>query len=134
MTPTILVLDDEASVTSMMQDTLSPHGYRVVPASCAREALEIVRTTKVDLIIADVFMPEVDGISFLDQLAQQSLGRKVPVIMASGCGSPEARNRASQRGAIAYLQKPFQLQQLLTLMHWAAPVPERSETQPQGSS
>lgn len=126
MTPTILCVDDDPGMTGMLQATLGARGFRVLAAGSVSEAFEIARATKLDLIILDVFMPQADGFDLLERLANEMPERKVPVIMASGCGSVEARNRASRRGAVAYLQKPFQLQQLLSVVKWAAPAPEES--------
>ncbi len=88
------------------------------------EAVKIAQSAKLDLIILDVLLPDAEGFALFERLAQETSNGKVPVIMASGCGSVEARNLASRRGAVAYLQKPFQIQQLLTVIKWAAPAPE----------
>lgn len=124
MRPTILCVDDEPGVTQMLQETLGARGFNVLIAGSVLQALQIARTTKLDLIILDVFLPDVDGFTFFELMADEHLQRKVPVIMASGCGTEEARNLAIQRGAVAYLRKPFQMQQLLALIKWAAPSPE----------
>jgi DNA-binding response OmpR family regulator len=131
MTPTLLCVDDDASMTQMLYDVLTPHGYRVLAAASVEKAVEIARTTKLDLVILDVFLPDVDGFALFERLAQETANTKVPVIMASGCGSVEARNHASRWGAVAFLQKPFQIQQLLSVIRWAAPAPEPRE-QPAG--
>jgi DNA-binding response OmpR family regulator len=124
MTPTILCVDDDAGMARMMRDTLCPRGFKVINATTVREAVEVARSTKLDLIILDVFLPGEEGFALFERLADEVPGRKIPVIMASGCGTPEARNLASRRGAVAYLQKPFQIQQLLKIVNWAAPEPE----------
>lgn len=124
MRPTILCVDDEPGVTQMLQETLGARGFNVLIAGSVLQALQIARTTKLDLIILDVFLPDIDGFTFFELIEDEHLQRKVPVIMASGCGTEEARNLAIQRGAVAYLRKPFQMQQLLALIKWAAPSPE----------
>ncbi len=122
--PTILCVDDDVGITQMLQDTLGARGFRVLAAGTVLEGLQIARTSKLDLIMLDVFLPDVDGFTLFELLAEESLQKKVPIIMASGCGSEEARNLAVQRGAVAYLRKPFQIQQLLILLKWAVPSPE----------
>lgn len=124
MTPTILCVDDDEGMARMMRDTLSPRGFNVINAASVQQAADIARTTKLDLIILDVFLPDEEGFALFERMATESPDQKVPVIMASGCGTPEARNLASRRGAVAYLQKPFQIQQLLKIINWAAPQPE----------
>lgn len=108
----------------MLHDTLTPHGYNVLAASSVDHAVEIARETKLDLIILDVFLPDAEGFALFERLATVGENAKTPVIMASGCGSVDARNLASRRGAVAYLQKPFQIQQLLAVIKWAAPAPD----------
>lgn len=124
MTPTILCIDDDEGITRMLQDALGGYGFRVLVASSVDAALEIARTTKLDLMILDIFLPQEDGFTLFDQLAAEHLQTKVPIIMASGFGTEEARNRATRRGAVAFLQKPFQIHQLMTLVRWAAPSPD----------
>lgn len=127
MTPTILCVDDDAQMTGMLQDTLTPRGYHVLAAASVDEAVGVARSQKLDLIILDVFLPDVEGFALFERLAAETGNGKTPVIMASGCGSIDARNLASRRGAVAYLQKPFQISQLLSVMKWAAPVPDPAD-------
>ncbi|HVU33023.1 MAG TPA: response regulator [Opitutaceae bacterium] len=124
MTPTILCVDDDTGITHMLEDCLGALGFRVRTAATVLSALKVVRTTKVDLIILDVFLPDVDGYGFLELLKQESHNRGVPVIVSSGYASEEARSLAIQHGAAAYLQKPFQLQQLFSLLRWMLAPPE----------
>lgn len=122
MSTTILCVDDDPGVTELLRDTLGAVGFKVVSAASVFEGIEIARTTKLDLIILDVLLPDVDGFCFLE-LVKETPNHKTPVIMASGCGTEDARNLATQRGAVAYLKKPYQIQQLLSLIQWAAPAP-----------
>ncbi len=124
MTPTILCVDDDASMTGMLYDSLTPRGFNVLIASTVEKGADVARSRKVDLIILDLFLPDADGFSLFERLASDATAKKIPVIMASGCGTVDARNMASRYGAIAYLQKPFQIQQLLSVIRWAAPAPE----------
>ena len=124
MTPTILCVDDDVRMTRMLCDTLTPRGFNVLTAASVQQAVDVARSTKLDLIILDVFLPDADGFALFERLANETSNGKVAVIMASGCGSMDARNLASRRGAVAYLQKPYQIQQLLSVIKWAAPSPE----------
>jgi DNA-binding response OmpR family regulator len=124
MTPTILCVDDDPSMRQMLFDTLTPRGYEVLGAATVEEAATIAASRKLDLVILDVLLPDSEGFAFFERLTTDTPNAKVPVVMASGLGTVDARNLASRRGAVAYLHKPFQIQQLLSVIRWAAPAPE----------
>lgn len=124
MTPTILCVDDDASMRQMLFDSLTPRGYHVLGAASVDEAVKIASAQKLDLVILDVLLPDTEGFALFERLTSETPNAKVPVVMASGCGTMDARNLAARRGAVAYLHKPFQIQQLLSVIRWAAPVPE----------
>lgn len=127
MTPTILCVDDDAGITGMLQDSLAPRGFRVLTAGTVLEAVESVRRTKVDLVILDLLLPDIDGYSFFELVATEPGLRRIPVIVASGCSTEQARSLAVQRGAVAFLPKPFQMQQLLVLLKRMAPEPDEPD-------
>jgi DNA-binding response OmpR family regulator len=108
----------------MLHDTLTPRGFNVLAAATVEEAVQVARTQKLDLVILDVCLPDAEGFALFERLAEETINAKVPVIMASGSASVDMRNLASRRGAVAYLQKPYQIQQLLSVIKWAAPAPE----------
>jgi DNA-binding response OmpR family regulator len=124
MTPTILCVDDDPSMRQMLFDSLTPRGYEVLRAASVEEAANIAASRKLDLIILDVLLPDSEGFALFERLTSDTPNGKVPVVMASGLGTVDARNLAARRGAVAYLHKPFQIQQLLSVIRWAAPVPE----------
>jgi DNA-binding response OmpR family regulator len=116
MTPTILCIDDDAGITRMLQYTLTPKGFAVFSAPNVRDALEIVRMIELDLILLDIMLPDIDGFSFLELLTVEPRNRDVPVIVLSGCITAEARLLADKCGAVAFIQKPFQLHSLVPLV------------------
>lgn len=124
MTPTILCVDDDAGITEMLHDSLTPRGFRVLRAATVAEALGVLRATKIDLVILDLLLPDVDGYSFFELVESEPHKHSFPVIVASGCTSPDARKLAIQHGAAAFLPKPYQLGQLITLLKWMVPPPE----------
>lgn len=115
MTPTILCIDDDPDVTGMLQFTLTPKGFAVFSAPNVREALDIVRMIELDLIIVDVMLPDVDGFSFIELLAAEPRNSDVPVIVLSGCLSEDAQRIAEECGAVAFVSKPFELRDLISL-------------------
>lgn len=74
------------------------------------EALEVLRSTRVDLVFLDLMMPVMDGLTFLARKKDEPKLRDIPVIVCSARGDPEALQRATELGAQAYIVKPFTLQ------------------------
>jgi two-component system response regulator AtoC len=103
----ILVVDDEAKMRRVLEIMLQKMGYRVVCASDGREALDAFGTNAIDLVIADLRMPRMDGIELLASLrAQQS---DVPVIVITAHGTIETAVAAMKHGASDYLLRPFDI-------------------------
>jgi len=103
---TVLVVEDDESVRSMIREVLESQGYRILTAVNGREAIEEFdrRQDEVSLIMTDVVMPEMDGREMWDSLAKR--GCRIPLIVMSGF--PQSRDSAEfLKGAAAFLQKPF---------------------------
>ena len=106
----ILIVDDEAKMRRVLEIMLQKLGHRVFGASNGREALEIFGSHGVDLVIADLRMPEMDGIELLANLrAQQS---DVPVIVITAHGTIETAVAAMKHGASDYILRPFDIEVL----------------------
>ena len=106
----ILIVDDEAKMRRVLEIMLQKLGHRVFGASNGREALEIFGSHAVDLVIADLRMPEMDGIELLANLrAQQS---DVPVIVITAHGTIETAVAAMKHGASDYILRPFDIEVL----------------------
>jgi putative nucleotidyltransferase with HDIG domain len=111
----ILVVDDEAAVHGMMAAMLQLNGYEVVTASGAEEALQHLKEYPgYDLVLADVMMPEVDGLSLLDRIGVDYPG--TPVVMFTAVHDIHVATNAFRRGAIDYLLKPFERAQFLNVV------------------
>jgi DNA-binding response OmpR family regulator len=131
MTPTILCVDDDDGMTRMLHDALTPRGFKVVSASTVEQAVQVASHLKIDLIVLDLLLPDAEGLALFERLKNETENGQTPVIMVSGCATVENRNRASVRGAVAYLQKPFHISQLLSVIKWAAPAPDATPCTPQ---
>jgi two-component system chemotaxis response regulator CheY len=108
MAKTILVVDDSASMRSIVKISLSRAGYDVVEAGDGNQALAALdKTTKVNLVICDVNMPGMDGISFLGAAKKHPRHRFVPVIMLTTESAGTKMQAAKAAGAKAWLHKPF---------------------------
>ena len=113
MSKNILVVDDSASVRQVVGIALRGAGYQVIEACDGQDALNKLTGQKVHLIISDVNMPNMDGITFLKQVKQLPAYKFTPVIMLT-TESQEAKKKEGQMaGAKAWVVKPFQPLQLL---------------------
>lgn len=113
MAKQILIVDDSTSVRQVVGIALRGAGYDVIEGSDGVDALSKLQGQKVHLIISDVNMPRMDGITFLKEVKQMPAYRFTPVIMLT-TESAEAKKRAGQEaGAKAWVVKPFQPPQLL---------------------
>jgi putative nucleotidyltransferase with HDIG domain len=111
----ILVVDDEAAVRGIVAALLERSGYLTVSAGGAEEALaHLKRDPGYDLVMSDVMMPEVDGLSLLDRIGVDYPG--TPVVMFTAVHDIHVATNAFRRGAIDYLLKPFERNQLLNVV------------------
>jgi DNA-binding response OmpR family regulator len=107
---TVLVVDDEERLVSLLKAYLTQEGFRVVGAANGREALYVARQEKPDLIVLDVMMPEMDGYAFM---AQHRKDRSTPIILLTARVDPDDKVVGLEMGADDYLTKPFRPRELL---------------------
>jgi CheY-like chemotaxis protein len=110
---TILVVDDEKFMHIFMQHHLARAGYRLLSARNGREGLEKAAAEKPDLIVMDVMMDVMDGLSALRELKQTEATRGIPVIMITMSAQAMTRQESEASGAAMFLTKPFSPTQLL---------------------
>lgn len=108
---TILVVDDDRRLLDMLRRTLAYEGYRVVTAADGREALDLVRAQRPDLIVLDWLMPEVSGVEVTERL--RTAGDDMPILMLTARDAIEDRVDGLNSGADDYLVKPFAPAELL---------------------
>ncbi|MFA7097292.1 MAG: response regulator [Gammaproteobacteria bacterium] len=113
MAKTILIVDDSASLRQVVAIALKGAGYDVIEAGDGQEALGKLNGQKIHLIISDVNMPNMDGITFLKQVKQHPSYKFTPVIMLT-TESQEAKKQEGQAaGAKAWVVKPFKPETML---------------------
>lgn len=113
MTRTIMIVDDSASMRQVVGIALKGAGYTVIEGQDGKDALSKLTGQKVHLIISDVNMPVMDGISFLKQVKQLPAYKFTPILMLT-TESEESKKREGQAaGARAWMVKPFKVDQLL---------------------
>ncbi len=113
---TILVADDETEVVDLVRMLLEWEGYDVVEAANGEEALVQARATLPDLILLDVRMPKMTGLDALDRLQADPDLAEIPVVMLSVITAYPQVQSALEMGAVAYIPKPFELQEMARLV------------------
>jgi DNA-binding response OmpR family regulator len=106
----ILLVDDEQAILRVLKIKLKLSGYDVVTASCGQEALDLVKTNSLDMMLLDVIMPGMDGFEVLRRLRATS---QLPVIVYSA--RAENAQQAMKLGANRFIGKPFDVDELVTL-------------------
>jgi CheY-like chemotaxis protein len=109
----ILIADDEPHMLRVTELSLKKGGYDLVMARNGREAIEIARRDLPNLIVMDILMPEVDGLTALKVLKEDPLTAGIPVIMFSARGQLVTRKDGQASGAALFITKPFSPTQLL---------------------
>lgn len=114
MAETICIVDDEPAILHSLSNILEDEGYQVVVATNGIEGLKVVRSDSPELVILDIWMPEMDGLETLKRLRSQFPG--ILVVMMSGHGSIETAVKATKLGAYDYLEKPLDLEKVTILV------------------
>jgi two-component system, chemotaxis family, chemotaxis protein CheY len=113
MPKNIMIVDDSASLRQVVSIALRGAGYQVLEACDGKDALAKLIGQKVHLIISDVNMPNMDGISFVRTLKQSSLYKFTPVIMLTTESQEAKKQQGQAAGAKAWVVKPFKPEQML---------------------
>ena len=113
MAKTIMIIDDSASLRQVVGIALTSAGYDVLEACDGQDALDKLTGIKIHLMLCDVNMPNLDGISFLKALRQNSGYKFTPVIMLTTEAGEEKKREGQAAGARAWVVKPFKPEQLL---------------------
>lgn len=104
MTP-VLVIDDEPAVRNLMVEILSRSGYEPIGAGSAREALNLLDTPELSLVVSDIVMPGLSGFELLDEVRARR--PSLPVLLVTGSGTEDRFQEALAHGAAGLLVKPF---------------------------
>ena len=110
---TILIVDDASANLKLLTDTLAPSGYTVISASSGEQALEAVAARLPELIILDIRMPGMGGFEAYRRLKARAETRDIPVVFLSAITDPVQRVEGLKLGAVDFISKPFQVDELL---------------------
>src|SRR5579863_10683648 len=116
MSKRILAVDDSASMRHMVGVTLRAAGYEVIEAADGQEALEYAKLHSVDLVLADVNMPRMDGITLVAHLRTLPNYHLTPLLLLTTESSPQSKQQGKQAGATGWMVKPFHPTQLLATL------------------
>lgn len=134
----ILVVDDNPVIQLMLSLMLKRNDQSVVTAASGQEALELLERTGIDLVILDVNMPDMDGLTLLKQLRDDDRYRDLPIIMLTASGREQVRLVATQKGANGFLTKPTSSRELLDMVarftNTATPPPSNRASAPQAKA
>ncbi|AOA57404.1 response regulator [Acinetobacter larvae] len=112
----ILVVDDSATEMFRFKEILSQHGYEVLEASNGADGVTLALVEQPDLVLMDVVMPEVNGYQATRQIVRAQQQKQIPVVMVSTKDQAVDREWATRQGAVEYLIKPVDEQQLLDII------------------
>jgi two-component system chemotaxis response regulator CheY len=115
MAKTILTVDDSASIRQMIKLTLSNAGYNVIEAGDGTQGLSTARGNKVDLVLTDLNMPGMDGVSLTREIRKLQAYAGVPIILLTTESDDTRKQAAKAAGATGWITKPFQPEQLLSV-------------------
>ena len=113
MAMTILAVDDSASMRQMVRFTLEAAGYKVLQAEDGVEALQLAKESAADLVLTDVNMPRMDGLTLVRELRTLDRYKGIPMLVLTTEAGQETKMRGKQAGATGWIVKPFNPEQLL---------------------
>lgn len=121
----ILVVDDEVNIRQMLYDILTDEGYEVYLAGEWEEAYKVLMTHKVDVVLLDIWLPNIDGMEILSRIKKDFI--EVEVIMISGHGSIDIAVKSIKQGAFSFIEKPLSMDKVLTIVENAFRVKSLTE-------
>ena len=116
MAKTIMTVDDSASVRQMVTFTLKQQGFQVVEACDGKDALQKLAGQKVDMIVTDLNMPNLDGIGLIKGVRGLPAYKFVPIIMLTTESQDSKKQEGKAAGATGWIVKPFKPEQLIAVV------------------
>ncbi|MFH2045459.1 MAG: response regulator [Pseudomonadota bacterium] len=106
----VLIVDDSSSMRAVIKKVIKVSGFNVgnyFEAGDGMEALKVLETDWIDIVLSDINMPNMDGLSFLSEIKKNELFNSIPVVMITTEGSEETIQESMKLGASGYIKKPF---------------------------
>ena len=121
MARTALIVDDSATMQEMLAHTLTKGGFAVTKSGNGKDALGRMKGARFDLIITDLNMPVMDGITFIQNVRQDPSFKFTPVLMLTTEGSEARKQQGRAAGATGWLTKPFDPEKLMAVVKKVLP-------------
>jgi len=128
--PVILCVDDEPANLKLLENILVPRGYEVVSAANGKDALLKIKTRTIDLLLLDLMMPEMDGLQVSRKIKENKKYRNIPIVMLTAYSGVESYIKSLSNEVFAYLQKPFEAEELVKIVRAALGQPEVDHSSP----
>lgn len=116
MAKKILVVDDSAAIRQSVTFVLQQEGYEIVEASDGAEGLEIIKANPVDMVVSDVNMPNMDGITMVAKIREIADFKFIPIIILTTESQNSKMDEGKAAGATGWIVKPFTSEKLLTVV------------------
>ena len=117
----VMAVDDSETVRQVLSMALEGAGYEVVEASDGLNALKLLEEDEIDLLVTDLNMPKMDGISLIRHVRQRPGFRFLPIIMLTTESSVDQKDQGKKAGASGWITKPFRPEQLLAVVRMVCP-------------
>lgn len=112
MKPRVLVVEDEPDIRELIVFTLENHGYEVSTAECGEEAWIDAAQKTPQLLVLDILLPDMDGLSLCEMFRKIPQTSKIPILMLTACATLQTRSIANNLGASDFMPKPFSPREL----------------------
>ena len=116
MSPVIMTADDSASIRQIVSFTLKQGGYEVIEAVDGQDAVSKAKSSKINMLITDLNMPNMDGIELIKQIRAIPDFKFIPIIMLTTESQQEKKSEGKAAGASGWIVKPFKPEQLLAVI------------------
>jgi len=117
---TVLVVDDEKNIRETLKDVLEDEGYHVLVAEDGKQAVDILKKDRIDVMLLDLWLPKIGGMEVLDRVKRQH--GEVEIIIISGHGTIDAAVKATKIGAFDFIEKPLSLERVLNVVDHAVKI------------
>ena len=118
----VMTVDDSKTVRQVLNTALVSAGYEVIEASDGVEASKLLAHSKIDVLVTDLNMPNMDGLSLVKQVRQSPGNRFLPIIMLTSESQPEKKKEGKAAGVSGWIVKPFKPEQVLSIVQMVCPI------------
>jgi two-component system chemotaxis response regulator CheY len=121
MTKRVLTVDDSKTMLQMLQFALKQGGFEVIQGENGQEGLDLLEANDIDVIITDINMPVMDGITFIKELRKKPKNKATPVLILTTESSQSKKEEGRSAGATGWIVKPFDPGKLLEVIRKVSP-------------